>query len=242
MNDLLVYNYISERTGNWNSYIESLKMMLPYLAATGHRNYTKSLYWFLQEMDSLDVETKQSFEEDSGFVEQRTKTPFSRISPDLCIEQTLMASIKGNMGITRGRGFTSTNRLIWTLLRPVVCKLDETLRGLCGVENKEGQSSVKLFRPSRMQKDGKDFETLTTYFKERFVLDPDLATPVLQNISTGVVAPKEVSVHNTLELGIEIMKKLAETNPLTVTIKKADLAIQMPSKNGLKKKKWQRGN
>ena len=36
MNDILTYNYIAERLGDWTCYLESLKMMLPYLAAIGH--------------------------------------------------------------------------------------------------------------------------------------------------------------------------------------------------------------
>lgn len=36
MNDVLTYSYISEKLGDWYCYLKSLKMMLPYLAATGH--------------------------------------------------------------------------------------------------------------------------------------------------------------------------------------------------------------
>ena len=91
---------------------------------------------------------------------RRTDTPFSRISADLCIEQTMMASIKGNMGITRGHGLTLFNRLVWMLSRPVVCKLDEVMRGLAGVEIKEGQCGVKTTRKSTIAWDRKDMETL----------------------------------------------------------------------------------
>ena len=41
-------------------------------------------------------------------------------SVDLAIEQSLMATLKGNGGLTHGRGFNELNILIWVLLRPVV--------------------------------------------------------------------------------------------------------------------------
>ena len=105
-------------------------MMLPYLAATGHRNYAKCLAWFIQEMSALDGDTLASFTEDSGFVVRRMGTTFSLIPADLCIEQTINVIIKGNMGLTRDRGFTLLNRLIWMQSRPVVCMVDESMRVL----------------------------------------------------------------------------------------------------------------
>ena len=183
-------------------------------------------------MEQLDKDTLRSFKEESGFVVCRTDTPFSRTSYDLCIEQTLMASIKGNMGITRGRGFTLLNRLIWMLSRPVVCKLDEVMRGLAGVEIKEGQSGVKVTRKSRIDRDNRDLKTLKTFFSERFVFDPFLVSSTLKNIATGLVSPSKVNVHDALAVGTKIIKSLSGQNPLTATIKKSELAVRMPLKHG----------
>ena len=94
MVDILNDNLMAERSSNWDLYIISLKKMLPFLAGAGRSNYTKSLFWFIQEMDDLN----QSF-----FVVRRSDTFWSGISPDLCIEQSLMASFKGSSGLTRGR-------------------------------------------------------------------------------------------------------------------------------------------
>ena len=43
MVDALIYNYVSVRNGDWNAYIDSLSGILPYLAASGHRSYTKTV-------------------------------------------------------------------------------------------------------------------------------------------------------------------------------------------------------
>ena len=80
--------------------------MLPYFAGAGHRAYTRSVSLFIQEMESLDDFTKQQFE-DGNFVVRRTEKAYAGISVDLAIEQSLMASIKGNEGLTRVSASTS---------------------------------------------------------------------------------------------------------------------------------------
>ncbi len=37
----------SEQTGNWQLHLEAMHSMLPYLAAAGHNNYTKSIHLYL---------------------------------------------------------------------------------------------------------------------------------------------------------------------------------------------------
>ncbi len=43
----------AERTGNWNLHLQAVSEMLPYLAASGHNNYTKSALIYLQRMSHL---------------------------------------------------------------------------------------------------------------------------------------------------------------------------------------------
>ena len=50
----------SARTGNWALYLHSLQEMLPFLASSGHNNYTKSLVLFLAKMEKLS-ETHQKY-------------------------------------------------------------------------------------------------------------------------------------------------------------------------------------
>ena len=39
----------AERTGNWELHLQTLSEMLPFLAASGHNNYTKSVWIYLQQ-------------------------------------------------------------------------------------------------------------------------------------------------------------------------------------------------
>ncbi|KAK3097968.1 hypothetical protein FSP39_014885 [Pinctada imbricata] len=43
----------AERTGNWDMHLQTIRLMLPYFAATGHNLYAKSIYMYLASMEGL---------------------------------------------------------------------------------------------------------------------------------------------------------------------------------------------
>ena len=133
MVELLYNNLMAERCGLWDLYKYSLRKMLPYLAGTGRNNYTRSVFWFLQEMDNLNDEISKEFRE-GLFVVRRTGAFWSGVSPDLCIEQTLMAGLKGSTGLTKGRSLTEQSRLAWVLSRPAIAALDTAVKEMTGVQ------------------------------------------------------------------------------------------------------------
>lgn len=72
--------------------------MLPYLAAAGHNNYTKSLQQYLQEMTLLKEKNHYVYESfmHGYHVVHRSNNNFSGISADMAIEQTAMRDTKGD--------------------------------------------------------------------------------------------------------------------------------------------------
>ena len=96
------------------------------------------------------------------FVVRRTDQFWSAVSPDLCIEQTLMASLKGASGLTRGRSLSEINRLVWVLSRPFVLTIDSKLREMAKVRfrSSEQHITIKTTLPSRMKKYERDVEAL----------------------------------------------------------------------------------
>ena len=50
----------------------------------------------------------------------------------------------------------------------------------------------------------------------------------MKSLATGISSPKSVNVHLAYEIGTKLVTNIAGSNPLTVTVKKADLCIQMP--------------
>ena len=73
-------------------------------------------------MEKLDEYTEKSFK-DGLFVVRNRKEPYGGVSPDLAIEQKLMAPLKGHGGLTRGRGMTESTRTQWLLSRSVFVRL-----------------------------------------------------------------------------------------------------------------------
>ena len=69
------------RTGNWHLYLQALKQMLPYLAASGHHNYTKSLVLYLQKMEKLPHTHPEVYRKflDGLFVLRRTENYWAGI-------------------------------------------------------------------------------------------------------------------------------------------------------------------
>ncbi len=94
----------AERTGNWNLHLQAVSEMLPYLAASGHNNYTKSALIYLQRMSHLQHEQPEVYHHfQAGLhVVRRTDRYWAGLSSDLVIEQVLMKSMKTSGGLTRG--------------------------------------------------------------------------------------------------------------------------------------------
>ena len=149
MVEILCINLMAERCGLWDLYLSTLSQMLPYFAGIGRNNYTRSVYWFLQEMVYLDEEISVEFRK-GYFAERGTDNFWSGVSPDLCIEQTpLMAGLKGATELTRGRGLTEQNPLIWVLSRPTVVLIDSNiLYLLCLISNTLPQLEQSSLHPS----------------------------------------------------------------------------------------------
>ena len=86
----------AQRTGNVMLYLKSMQDMLPYLAASGHNNYVKSITIHLQDMLELEENTSHLFQLfNSGlFVVRRRDRFWAGLPSDFVIEQVLMRTVK----------------------------------------------------------------------------------------------------------------------------------------------------
>ena len=109
--------------------------MLPYFAGTGHNNYVRFLYWFLQEMPASNPTVQKEFKK-GQFVDHRRSKFWSGVSPDLCIDQTLMVSLEGSTGLKRGKSLSDISRLVWTLSRTDVLTIDMKMKEMSNVRFK----------------------------------------------------------------------------------------------------------
>ena len=95
--------------------------MLPYLAASGHNLYTKSVWIYLERMSNLEEEhpdIHESFMRGMPVV-RRSDRFWEGLSTDLIIEQVLMRSLKTSGGLTRGTGFKEIQRNTWLFSRSI---------------------------------------------------------------------------------------------------------------------------
>ena len=55
---------------------------------------------------------------------RRSNRPWAGLSSDLVIEQVLMRSLKTSGGLTRGRGMTENQHLLWLLSEPACAEVN----------------------------------------------------------------------------------------------------------------------
>ena len=125
----------ADRMSNWKLHLQTVQDMLPYFAASGHSLYTKSAYVYLQIMLRLPEthpDAHRKFMEGYHVV-RRSDRFWAGLSTDLIIEQVLMRSINTHGGLTRGKGMTENQRLVWILYMPVCASINEAMQTFSGV-------------------------------------------------------------------------------------------------------------
>ena len=65
MVDILRQFLKAERTGNWILHLKAMQRMLPFLAAAGHSQYTKSIHIYLQHMQKLEDHHRPTLRKES---------------------------------------------------------------------------------------------------------------------------------------------------------------------------------
>lgn len=125
----------SERTGDWQLKLDSLRNMLPYDAAAAHNSYTKCIYIFLQEMEKLKATHPVLYDRfDNGhFIIRRSDRYWAGLPCDLTIEQVLMRNIKSQIDLTRGRGIGENQRLVWINSMPECVNIKNAMQELTGL-------------------------------------------------------------------------------------------------------------
>lgn len=232
MVDILRHFLKSERTGDWILHLQTLRAMLPYLAASGHNHYTKCLHIYLQLMADLPKdhpEVHQKFLQ--GFqVVRRSDRYWAGLSTDLVIENVLMRSLKTSGGLTRGRGMTETQRSVWVMASHVCAEVNSALQHLTDVMYVTSEQHKDLSK-SRQEKDVADTQKMLAFLHER---DPFQDDATLHNIVTGVVAQMKVNVDEAKTVGERLLGQMAGERVLEYSFKKKDQAVTMESKSAMK--------
>ena len=221
----------AERTGNWQLHLQAVCEMLPFLAAAGHNLYAKSAYLYLQHMAELEhvhPEVHSKFLVGHHVI-RRSDRYWAGLSSDLIIEQVLMRSIKTTGGLTRGRGMTETQRLVWVLSVPVCVEMNHSMQEFTNVQYATSDQHKDMSQ-SRQERDVKDTNTMLLFLASR---DPFGDDPSLHSIATGATAGNKVNVDVAKKIGDKVLESLAGKAVQDVSFKKKEQAVTMKVNTGI---------
>jgi hypothetical protein len=222
----------AERTGDWNMHLQTVREMLPYFAAAGHNLYAKSAYVYLQKMLEIpeshpDIHT--SFL-NGHHVIHRSDRYWAGLSTDLVIEQVLMRSVKSSGGLTRGRGMTELQRLVWLLSMPACADVCNAMQELSGV-NCDSSEQHKDSTQSRIKRDMDDTYKILKILSELNPFGPD---PSLRGLVSGLSAHESVNVDDAKDIGESIINSMCGQCVSSISFQRKRQAITLASKTSLK--------
>jgi len=222
----------AERTGNWELHLQTLSDKLRYLAASGHNNYTKSVLVYLQQMHDLQDKHPDVYEHFKAglHIVRRSDRHWAGLSSDLVIEQVLMRSMKTSGGLTRGRGMTEQQRLIWSLSMPACADVNRAMQELTGVIYNTGEQNKDMAK-ARQVRDWKDTHVVLKYLQER---NPFTSDTSLRSISTGVHAHSTVNVDHVKDVGKVILASMEGKTAAEYSFKRVNQAVTLYMKCAVK--------
>lgn len=139
--------------------------------------------------------------QDGLHVVRRSDRYWAGLSTDLAIEQVLMRSVKTCGGLTRGRGMSESQRLIWLLSMLACADVNNAMQNLTGVMYHTSDQHKDTTKASH-ERDYKDTNELVTYLPQR---TPFSADPLLRSITTGVAAGEDVNTDKAKEVGEKVL-------------------------------------
>jgi len=225
---LLMMFIREERTGNWTLHLHMVAQMLPYLASSGHSMYTKSARVYLQLMTKLENYHPDVYDKfrEGYHVARRSNRNWVGLSTDLMIEQVLMRNVKTSGGLTRGRGMTEQQRLIWLLFMPACSESNRAMQDQTGMQFNSGEQNKDMGK-SRKTRDAKDVNTLLLMLSDRDPFGDEAQT--MKNIMTGAHASVAVNVHEANVIGDKILHDMTSQSVTKYIFRRANQAVTMAS-------------
>ena len=146
---------------------------------------------------------------------------WSELSPDIVIEQCLMRSLKTTGGLTRGRGCSEIQRLLWVLSMPACAAINSSMQQLTNVKYRtsEQHKEATYVRDAR---GAKDTQEMLLYLSQR---NPFTAETSLGNIN----------IHESKSIGKHILVSM-EGNPVVTSyiFREKDQYVTMDTKSNIK--------
>ena len=199
----------AERTGNWKLHLSSTAAMLPQFFAMDRQNYARYLPVYLADMQKLELTHPDVYKEfaEGNHSISRSWQPFSQVSTDMALEQSINADSKSSGGVI---GISQSPSALerWFLTIHERASITSALKAMFGLQDGE-QASHKETAPRRVRRDEEGVKKMISCFSSGLMTNPfNLDAAALLNVATGVVLPEDVAqtlVHST-EKGRQQMK------------------------------------
>lgn len=140
--NLLKFLIAADRNGDWDSHLQAIQKLLPVFREFDSINYLRYASWYLKKMRWLEEEHPEVYQKFKAghFVVRQTKLPFSAVSPDMKLEQTIQRSQKSSKGII---GQTRQHMYVkkWELVYHEVLGISNCFREILGADG-TGYSEV----------------------------------------------------------------------------------------------------
>lgn len=230
MTTLLLKFIHAEKCGNWKLHLDCLQKMIPFFITSGHFNYAKCSYLYLQDMfkiyTKLNPEYYRQFTQDGYFTIRRCEKFYSGISSDMTIEQTFMRNIHSREGLTHGRTVTPAITARWITSIPLQILIANQLETFCHLSMSGTSHQHKDAGTSRIEKDEKDVKTLTEWFNDH---PPFITTNALMSLSTGIIGSADVNCHQAQSNGIQLIRDIIKGKVVDIKFQKKMKVLPLKS-------------
>ena len=124
----------AERSGDWQSHLDEIEKMLPYIVSAGHQNYASCLPMYLRDVRELPnkhPDVHHLFMQDN-FTVHRSSGSFNGIWTDLALEQTF--NREGKTTLLRGISQKKTAKEKYIKSVPFLTKVSESVRKMARID------------------------------------------------------------------------------------------------------------
>ena len=148
------------------------------------------------------------------------------LSTDLAIEHVLLRSMKTSGGLTRGRGMTETQRLVWLMPMPSCAKVNDAMQHLTAVMYHTRELHKETTK-ARQERDYKDTDALITFLSQ---IHPFIPDPSLRCITSEGVQEDDVNADKAKEVGGKILSSMVGKNVHNYSFRRKDQVVTLASK------------
>ena len=216
MVELLLQFIKAERTGNWKLHLDTVAAMTPYFFVTDRHNYARWLPVYLADMNQMEIKHPTVYREfmSGNHNVSWASNPFSQVSTDMALEQSINADSKSKGGIV---GISQRPAALqrWFLTSHERAAITTSLKSMYGVVRDDRLGAAhKESSANRITRDEADVQKLLTCFTSSLMSDAfsSDAGEELLNFATGVVLPTDISDNllSSTEKGREQMDTFVE--------------------------------